>query len=139
MKIIISIGILPSDAIRCYIIPSVSTPHPSNAVTPVAYLSLTRLLAKLIRLVTILLVLTACVSAPVQEMSDARQAIYSAEVAGAAQYSPDTLLAAQRLLQEAQTRLETGAYDDARHHALDARDEAIKARERATTIHSPPP
>lgn len=108
-------------------------------MTPVAYLSLTRLLATRIRLTAITLVLTACASAPVQEMSDARQAIYSAEAAGAAQRAPDTLLAARRLLQEAQTRLEAGAYDNARQHALDARDEAIKARERATaTLHLPP-
>ncbi len=103
------------------------------------YLSLIRLLAKLIRLVAIPLVLTACASAPVQEMSDARQAINSAEVAGAAQRSPDTLLAAQRLLQDAQARLEAGAYDDARQHALDARDEAIKAREQATATSFPSP
>lgn len=108
-------------------------------MTPVAYLSLTRLLATRIRLTAITLVLTACASAPVQEMSDARQAIYSAEAAGAAQRAPDTLLAARRLLQEAQTRLEAGAYDNARQYALDARDEAINARERATaTLHPPP-
>lgn len=108
-------------------------------MTPVAYLSLTRLLAKRIQLVAISLALTACASAPVQEMSDARQAIYSAEAAGAVQRSPDTLLAARRLLQEAQIRLEAGAYGDARQYALDARDEAIKARERATaTLHPPP-
>jgi hypothetical protein len=65
-------------------------------------------------------------------MSDARQAIHAAEAVGAAQRSPAPLLAARRLLQEAQTQLEAGAYDRARRHALDARDAAIRAREIAT-------
>lgn len=54
------------------------------------------------------------------------------------QRSSDTLHMAQRLLQEAQIRLEAGAYDDARQHALDARNAAIKAREQAAA-HFPPP
>lgn len=79
----------------------------------------------------VLLALAACVTAPVQEMSDARQAIRSAEAAGAAQRSRASLQEAQRLLQAAQDFLETGSYDDARHYALGARAEAIKAREQA--------
>ncbi len=82
-------------------------------------------------LTTLILLLTACAAAPVQEMSDARQAIDSAQAVGAAQRSPKTLTAAQRLLQEAQAQLEAGAYDDARRHALDAREQAIRAREQA--------
>lgn len=89
-----------------------------------------------------ILSLAACATAPVQEMSDARQAIRSAEAVGAAQRSPDALSAAQRLLREAQTHLEVGAYGDARRSALDARDAAIKAREQAEQgieIRPPPP
>lgn len=92
---------------------------------------------KLSLLVVTILSLAACATAPVQEMSDARQAIRSAEEADAARRSPDIFSAAQRLLLEAQTHLEAGAYDDARRSALDARDEAIRAREKAvrnTTI-----
>ena len=92
----------------------------------------TRLMAKLIPSAFSLLTLTACATAPVQEMSDARQAIYSAEAAGAVRRSPEALLAAQRLLWEAQERLEAGAYGEARRYAVDARDAAIKAREQAT-------
>jgi len=92
----------------------------------------TRLMAKLTLSAFSLLALTACVTAPVQEMSDARQAIHSAEASGAVQRSPDALLAAQRLLREAQERLEAGAYGEARLYALDARDAAIRAREQAT-------
>ena len=94
--------------------------------------TVTRLMVKLILSAFSLLALVACATAPVQEMSDARQAIYSAEAAGAAQRSSDALLAAQRLLRKAQVRLEAGAYDEARRYALDARDSAIQAREQAT-------
>ncbi len=90
------------------------------------------LITKFTLLAIATLALAACATAPVQEMSDARQAIRSAEAVGAAQRSPDALLAAQNLLREAQIRLEAGDYDDARRYALDARDKAIKARETAT-------
>lgn len=86
---------------------------------------------QLTRLAILMLALAACATAPVQEMSDARQAIRSAEAVGAAQRSPESLTAAQQLLRNAQTYLETGAYDDARRYALDARVQAIKAREAA--------
>ena len=112
------------------------------AVLPMVSRFLTPLL-RLVRLVLLAaippLTLTACVTPPVQEMSDARPAIDSAEAAGASQRSADALIAARRLLQEAQIRLEAGAYAAARQHALDARDEAIKARERATTAPHPAP
>ena len=89
------------------------------------------LITKLTLFAVAILSLAACATAPVQEMSDARQAIRSAEAAGAAQRSLHSLSAAQRLLREAQAHLEAGAYGDARRSALDARDEAIKAREQA--------
>jgi len=76
----------------------------------------------------VILALVACATAPVQEMSDARQAIRSAEAVGASQRSPQTLMEAQYLLREAQARLENGAYEDARRYALSARRKAIKAR-----------
>lgn len=86
-----------------------------------------------------ILLLNACAAAPVQEMSDARQAIRSAEAVGAARRSPGALSTAQRLLQEAQAQLEAGAYDDARRHALDAREQAIRAREQAVQNATPRP
>ncbi len=104
----------------------------------VAPCTVKRLMAKLIPSAFSLL-MVACASAPVQEMSDARQAIYSAEASGAVQRSPATLLAAQHLLQKAQERLEVGAYSEARRYALDARDAAIDAREQATRNAAPPP
>ena len=76
-----------------------------------------------------LIAITACASAPVQEMSDARQAIRAAEDAGAAVYAPQRLRQARQLLERAQILLEETAYGDAKRVALDARDEAIRARE----------
>ena len=73
--------------------------------------------------------LAACASAPVQEMSDARQAINAAEAADAAQRSPQEMIAAQRALLKAQTSLEKGAYAEARRLALEAREQAIQARQ----------
>jgi uncharacterized lipoprotein YajG len=90
-------------------------------------------------LVVAILLLNACAAAPVQEMSDARQAIRSAEAVGAVRRSSVALSTAQRLLQEAQAQLEAGAYDDARRHALDAREEAIRAREQAVQSATPRP
>ncbi len=78
------------------------------------------------------LALAACASAPVQEMSDARQAIHVAEQTSIAPPAADTLQKARQLLLKAQSELEAGAYDNARQHALDARDQAIRAREQAS-------
>jgi hypothetical protein len=89
------------------------------------------LTTKLSLFVVALLSLAACVTAPVQEMSDARQALRSAEAVGAARASSGAFATAQRLLREAQMNLEAGAYENARRLALDARDEAIRAREQA--------
>jgi hypothetical protein len=76
--------------------------------------------------------LTGCVfTPPVQEMSDARQAIRSAEAAEANRYSPDKFAAAQAALKKAEYWLTQKAYSNARQYALNARDEAILARELA--------
>jgi prophage DNA circulation protein len=99
------------------------------------------LMKQLTQLVILILALAACATAPVQEMSDARQAIRSAEAVGAAQRSPESLTAAQLLLRKAQTYLEAGAYDNARRYANDARTQAIQARETAArhpTLRSAP-
>jgi len=82
-----------------------------------------------------LLLLGACASsAPVQEMSDARQAIRSAEEADALRYAPQQLRAAQSSLAKAQDNLEAGAYWSARRLAMDAWYQAIEAREQATRL-----
>ncbi len=93
---------------------------------------LNKLTKKLFLLFAILLV--ACVTTPpVQEMSDARQAIRSAEEAGANDHARIPLFKARDLLEQALISLEAGEYGDARRFALDARYKAIRAREQART------
>jgi hypothetical protein len=75
--------------------------------------------------------LAACTTAPVQEMSDARQSVDAARAAGAAEYAPSLLDGAERLLQRAAERLEVGAYAAARRAAHAAQDMAQEAREAA--------
>lgn len=72
--------------------------------------------------------LSACVtSPPVQEMSDARQAIAAAEAADAARFAPESLEAARRYLVEAERYLQEEAYGAARTNAVRARNRALAA------------
>lgn len=74
------------------------------------------------------LLLAACASAPpVQEMSDARQAIMAAEQADADQYAPTTLTDARRYLAEAEQLLRDEAYGPARINAVRAKNRAVRA------------
>lgn len=86
-----------------------------------------------------LLVLAGCTVAPVQEMSDARQALQAARAAGAADHSPGELAAAEELLHRAQRALEAGDYVQARDSALSARNAAVEAREQALKQRPSPP
>jgi hypothetical protein len=88
----------------------------------------TRLAARSLA-VAVLALLAACVSAPVQEMSDARQAIQAAEEAGAATHSPELLGDAKRLLTSAERKLQREAYASARQDAREARRRAAEALE----------
>lgn len=78
-------------------------------------------------IVVILLAFSACISAPVQEMSNARQAIAAAEEAGASETAPLVLEKAQQLLDQAEARLNEKLYRDARRSAIAAKHEAIRA------------
>ena len=75
--------------------------------------------------------LTACATIPAQEMSDARQAIQSAEQAGAGTHAPRALDAARYLLEQAETELAVRNYSAARRTAHQAKMAAIQAREAA--------
>jgi len=76
-----------------------------------------------------LALLTAgCAGAPVQEMSDARQAVRAAEQAGAATAAPDLMAEAKRLLKDAETHLRDGEYRTARDEAELSRTKAVEAR-----------
>ena len=72
-----------------------------------------------------------CTTIPMQEMSDARQAVQAAREANAAQLAPVPMESAETLLNKAKQALDAGAYDQARSEALAARREAIKARSEA--------
>ena len=75
-----------------------------------------------------LLAASGCVtSPPVQEMSDARQAITAAEEADAARFAPESLGDAQRLLESAERLLRDQAYGAARVNAVRARNRAVQA------------
>jgi hypothetical protein len=82
--------------------------------------------------VVFLFVLAACGSGPpVQEMSDARQAIAVARQAGAGERAAEQLRDAEELLSRAQQKLSDRAYDEARDNALQAKLKALDALARS--------
>lgn len=85
----------------------------------------------LLSIAALTIFLWACVGAPVQEMSDARQAISSAEKAGAEVRASEDLEDARRMLETADQRLDRGDYEGARESALGAKLMATEAREKA--------
>jgi outer membrane murein-binding lipoprotein Lpp len=78
--------------------------------------------------------LFGCTSAPVQEMSDARQAIVAARVAGATESTSPDLYAAQAAIARAEKHLEAQEYTRARLAAMQAKRHAGAAL--ATVQHS---
>jgi hypothetical protein len=79
-------------------------------------------------LTLVALALAGCVSAPpVQEMSDARQAISAAEQADAGRVAADTLADARRVLAEAEQQIQEQAYGPARMNAVRAKNRATLA------------
>ena len=71
--------------------------------------------------------LAACAGAPVQEMSDARQALAAAEQAlGDKPVTPD-VISARQYLQLAQTALDSDDYSTAREDARLARQLALRS------------
>jgi hypothetical protein len=78
--------------------------------------------------VALMLALSACTTGPpVQEMSDARQAIAVAREAGAAELAPDAFNAAEAYLASAQRKLSERAYKQARNDAVQAKNMALDA------------
>jgi hypothetical protein len=80
-----------------------------------------------------------CAGAPLQEMSDARQAIRAAERAGAATYAPDALTEAKKLVERARSSMQQREYREARDDAERARERAVEARRIAEQQGEPSP
>jgi hypothetical protein len=79
----------------------------------------------------LLLMIAGCESMPVQEMSDARQAIMAARDAGAEEFASEQLLAAEASLHSAEASLNTRNYGTARREAVEAKALAIEAMQRS--------
>jgi hypothetical protein len=75
------------------------------------------------------IVLCACASAPVQEMSDARQAIQAAEAVNAFLVAPEYYHKAVEHIEQAEQALQNRQYNKARKLATQAKANATKARE----------
>lgn len=77
-----------------------------------------------------------CAAAPLQEMSDARQALRAAHEVHALQHAPRQLQRAEQRLTTAEKALSNGegSFDKTRGDAIAAKEEAIKARMIAVAI-----
>jgi hypothetical protein len=83
-------------------------------------------------LASLLLLVGGCETAPpVQEMSDARQAIDVAREAGAEAHAASELNEALRLLEAAEHELDVEEYARARRSAVQAKSKALEARARS--------
>ena len=81
-----------------------------------------------VAVLTLIALGSGCASGPpVQEMSDARQAISIAREAGAADSAPEELRQAESLLDSAQKNLADRAYTQARRDAMQAKEKALHA------------
>jgi hypothetical protein len=69
-----------------------------------------------------------CAGMPLQQMSDARQAIRAAERAGAEKHAPELLGEARALVESARESMHKGDYREARDDAELARAKAMEAR-----------
>jgi len=87
---------------------------------------------KVLLIIVFMLSINACASAPVQEMSDARQAIQVAKSVGVDEHTQSNLVQAKKLLKKAEHALHSGEYKEARVNALAARQEALQAQQFAT-------
>jgi len=91
-----------------------------------------------VSLLAVLWGLAACETAPpVQEMSDARQAIAVAKEAGAADHAAFHLRAAEKYLASAEQKLGERAYNQARRDAKQAKMKALDALKASENYEEP--
>ena len=86
---------------------------------------------RVLRLLLLCGLIAGCATAPVQEMSDARQAIEAAREGGAEQHARRALANANALLENAQRQLALKHYAAAREQAMRAKQRAIDALDKA--------
>ncbi len=87
--------------------------------------------SRLIKILSLILLLSACAGMPVQEMSNARQAVEAARKAGADIRAPKELESAEGLLHNAEKALEDGNYSQAKKNARAAHDQAVTAQDKS--------
>jgi Tfp pilus assembly protein PilX len=78
-----------------------------------------------------ILLLSACAGVPVQEMSDARQALDVAREAAAGTDASKELRSAETLLQSAEQALQEGDYKRARKNAQASRSQSVQAQDKS--------
>ncbi len=83
--------------------------------------------------------LVGCAGAPVQEMSDARQAIAAARAAGASPASSPDFYAAEAAIGRAESHLQAQEFTRARLAAMEAKRHAAAALANANTQHADAP
>jgi hypothetical protein len=83
--------------------------------------------------------LSGCVGAPVQEMSDARQAIAAARAAGATTATSPDFYAAQAAIGRAEKHLQAQEFTRARLAAMEAKHHAATALANANSQHAEAP
>jgi hypothetical protein len=83
--------------------------------------------------------LVGCASAPVQEMSDARQAIAAAQAAGATSTTSPDFSAAQIAIGRAESHLQAQEFTWARAAAMEAKRHAAAALANANAQHPETP
>lgn len=81
-------------------------------------------------------VLASCAAVPVQEMSDARQALQAAKEVGAESYARDDFDTARHLLRKAEEDLDMGFFERAQKNAKSAKHAAMQARDKALATSS---
>ena len=93
----------------------------------IGFLNKFKAAAALVCGIALVLTLGCAISPPVQEMSDARQAIAAAKEAGAEQHAAVTLNQAEQMLDTAEKYLQGGVYRQAQRDAISAKDKAFSA------------
>ena len=83
--------------------------------------------------------LVGCAGAPVQEMSDARQAIAAAQAAGATKANSQDFISAQDAIARAESHLQAQEFTRARIAAMEAKHHASAALSSANAQHPDAP